>query len=55
MSFGSKINDYKEEFLRDFDELLRIKSVSADGNTESKEALRWMLQKAERREKNTLL
>ncbi len=47
MSFGSKIIDYKEEFLRDFDELLRIESVSADGNAKSREALNWMLQKAE--------
>ncbi len=47
MSFGSKILEYKEEFLKDFDELLRIESVSADGNAKSKEALNWILEKAE--------
>lgn len=47
MSFGEKILDYKEEFLKDFDELLRIESVSADGNAKSREALEWMLKKAE--------
>lgn len=47
MSFGSKILEYKEEFLKDFDELLRIPSVSAEGSLKSKEALNWMLEKAE--------
>ena len=47
MSFGSKILEYKEEFLKDFDELLRIPSVSAEGSLKSKEALNWILEKAE--------
>ena len=47
MSFGKKILDYKEEFLRDFDELLRIKSVYAESPQKCKEALDWMLSKAE--------
>ncbi|MGN0452883.1 MAG: Sapep family Mn(2+)-dependent dipeptidase [Ruminococcus sp.] len=47
MSFGSKILDYKEDILKDLDELIRIKSVSSRDTKACKEALNWMLKKAE--------
>ncbi len=47
MSFGEKILDYKEEILKDLDELLRIRSVYAESPQKCKEALDWMLKKAE--------
>ncbi len=47
MSFGEKILDYKEEILKDLDELLRIRSVYSEDPRKCKEALDWMLKKAE--------
>ncbi len=47
MSFGNKIRDYKEELLKDLDELIRIESVSSENPDKCVEALHWMLQKAE--------
>ncbi len=41
------ILSYKDEFLHDLDELLRIQSVSAEGADVPSQALEWMLQKAE--------
>ncbi len=38
---------YREEFLRDLDELLKIRSVSALGADVPRQALEWMLAKAE--------
>jgi len=47
MIFSERINDYKEEFLKDLDELLRIRSVYSESPKACKEALHWMLKKAE--------
>lgn len=47
MSFGNKIRDYKEELLKDLDELIRIESVSSEHPDKCVEALEWMLNKAE--------
>ncbi|MDO4419690.1 MAG: hypothetical protein Q4B92_04925, partial [Ruminococcus sp.] len=47
MSFGSKILEYKEELLKDLDELIRIESVSSENPEKCTEALNWMLNKAE--------
>ncbi|MBQ8572110.1 MAG: Sapep family Mn(2+)-dependent dipeptidase [Ruminococcus sp.] len=47
MSFGSKILEYKEELLKDLDELIRIESVSSESPEKCTEALNWMLNKAE--------
>lgn len=47
MSFGEKILEYKEEILKDLDELLKIRSVYAEDPQKCKEALHWMLKKAE--------
>ena len=47
MSFGNKIRDYKEELLKDLDELIRIESVSSEHPDKCVEALNWMLNKAE--------
>lgn len=47
MSFGSKILNYKDELLKDLDELLRIESVSSESPEKCTEALHWMLGKAE--------
>lgn len=47
MSFGEKILNYKEEILKDLDELLSIRSVYAEDPQKCKDALAWMLQKAE--------
>lgn len=47
MSFGEKILNYKEDILKDLDELLRIRSVYAEDPKKCKEALGWMLKKAE--------
>ncbi len=46
-NFDELLESYKEEFLRDLDELLKIRSVSADGEEIPQQALRWMLDKAE--------
>ena len=45
--FDEFIIEHKEEFLKDLNELLSIKSVSAEGDKNPKAALRWMLDKAE--------
>lgn len=47
MSFGEKILSYKEELLKDLDELLRIESVSSENPEKCVDALNWMLNKAE--------
>ena len=47
MSFGEIILEYKDEILKDLDELLRIRSVYAEDPKKCKEALDWMLKKAE--------
>ncbi len=47
MSFSEKFLEYKDEFLKDLDELLRIRSVYSEDPQKCKEALYWMLQKAE--------
>lgn len=47
MSFGNIILDYKDELLKDLDELLRIKSVSSESPDKCVEALNWILNKAE--------
>lgn len=46
-NFDELINSYREEFLKDLDELLRIRSVSAEGSEVPTQALSWMLKKAE--------
>ena len=45
--FDEIIEKYRDEFLKDLDELLSIKSVSADGSEIPQQALEWMLRKAE--------
>lgn len=47
MSFSEKIFEYKDDILKDLDELLRIRSVYAENPQKCKEALDWMLKKAE--------
>ena len=47
MFFGQKILDYKEDILKDLDELIKIKSVSSQGSEMPSKALEWILQKAE--------
>lgn len=47
MSFSEKILDYKDDILKDLDELLKIRSVYAEDPKKCKEALDWMLKKAE--------
>lgn len=46
-NFNEIIQNYKEEFLKDLNELLSIKSVSAEGSEITSQALDWILQKAE--------
>ncbi len=46
-TFDELISSYKEEFLKDLDELLRIRSVSTEGADVPRRALHWMLEKAE--------
>ncbi|MBQ1376056.1 MAG: Sapep family Mn(2+)-dependent dipeptidase, partial [Clostridia bacterium] len=45
--FDELLISYREEFLSDLDELLKIRSVSAEGADIPKQALEWMLAKAE--------
>ncbi len=45
--FNEVIDSYKEEFFNDLNELLSIKSVSAEGDDYPAKALEWMLNKAE--------
>lgn len=45
--FDEVIEEYKEEFLNDLNELLSIRSVSAEGDKIPQQALNWMLRKAE--------
>ncbi len=47
MFFGQKILDYKEDILKDLDELIKIESVSSQGSEMPAKALEWILQKAE--------
>ena len=47
MFFGQKILDYKEDILKDLDELIKIQSVSSQGSEMPAKALEWILQKAE--------
>ena len=46
-TFDELIESYKDEFLRDLDELLSIPSVSSEGDELPAKALHWMLEKAE--------
>ncbi len=46
-NFDELIGSYKDEFLKDLDELLKIHSVSAQGHELPEKALDWMLDKAE--------
>lgn len=45
--FEQLLSGYNEEFLRDLGELISIRSVSAEGDRLPREALQWMLDKAE--------
>ena len=47
MFFGQKILDYKDDILKDLDELIGIESVSSQGGEMPAKALEWILQKAE--------
>ena len=47
MFFGEKILAYKEDILKDLDELIRIKSVSSSDTETASKALEWILAKAE--------
>ena len=47
MSFGEKILDYKEDILKDLDELLKIQSVSSKSQEDASEALKFILKRAE--------
>ena len=47
MKFGAKILEYKDELLHDFDELIRIPSVSASDRESAAKALRFVLGRAE--------
>ncbi len=47
MFFGQKILDYKEDILKDLDELIKIESVSSQGSEMPAKALEWILQKSE--------
>lgn len=46
-SYLELLDDYKEEFLKDLDELLRFQSVSSEGHEIPAQTLDWMLKKAE--------
>ena len=46
-NFDEVIEEYREEFLDDLNELLSIRSVSAEGDKIPQQALKWMLDKAE--------
>ena len=46
MSFGEKILEYKDDMLRDLDELLRIRSVSASDKDSASQALDYILERA---------
>ncbi|MBQ3969194.1 MAG: Sapep family Mn(2+)-dependent dipeptidase [Clostridia bacterium] len=46
-NFDELLLSYKDEFLKDLDELISIQSVSAFGSEEPKRALHFMLEKAE--------
>lgn len=45
-NFDEVLLSYKEEFLKDLNELLSIRSVSSEGTRGPAEALNWMLEKA---------
>lgn len=47
MFFGQKILDYKDDILKDLDELIKIESVSSQGSEMPSKALEWILKKAE--------
>ena len=47
MSFGKKILDFKEDILKDLDELLKIQSVSSKSQEDASEALKFILKRAE--------
>ena len=46
-NYKELLNSYRDEFLKDLDELLSIPSVSAEGHEIPEKALEWMLDKAE--------
>ena len=46
MSFGEKILEYKDDILRDLDELIRIESVSATDKESASRALEFVLDRA---------
>ncbi len=47
MSFGEKILDYKDDILRDLDEILKIRSVASKSQDDASEALKFILRRAE--------
>lgn len=47
MSFGKNILEYKEDILKDLNTLIKIESVSSQGTKGPKEALNWILRRAE--------
>ena len=47
MSFSQKILEYKDDILKDLQELLQIRSVYAEDPKKCREALDWMLKKGE--------
>lgn len=47
VKFDEVLSSYKEEFFKDLNELLSIRSVSAEGTEQPAQALKWMLSKAE--------
>lgn len=46
-NFDELLSSYRDEFLNDLNELLSIRSVSAEGAEVPQQALRWILSKAE--------
>ena len=44
MSFGEKILAYREDILKTLSELVRIRSVSAEGSEKPLQALEYMLE-----------
>lgn len=47
VKFDEVLSSYREEFLQDLNDLLSIKSISAEGSEIPAQALKWMLAKAE--------
>ena len=47
MLFGDRILQYKEEFLKDLEYILRIESVDGEKNEECEKALAFLLKRAQ--------